>query len=153
MDTHLGREVIWCRLLGPSDSSMLGVSRVGVLVHIGNASEMDWTGHHVMMKRTWGDGDGEGPTDGAKCSVCRDHLCQVCHCWVGQWATKGSRAVNASHEQLSSPSGGGTNSCPHLGGSGGLNAGAPFRGRCDIVRSHPCVKTIQKKLHTKASNM
>ena len=42
---------------------------MGVLVHIGNASEMDWIGHHVMMKRTWGDGDGEGPTDGAKCTA------------------------------------------------------------------------------------
>ena len=32
--------------------------------------------------------------------------------------TEGSRAVNASHELLSSPLGGGTNSCPHLGALG-----------------------------------
>ena len=39
--------------------------------------------------------------------------------WPARLATKGSRrAVNASHELLSSPLGGGTNSCPHLGGSG-----------------------------------
>ena len=31
------------RLCGPSDRSILGGSRVGVLVHISNASEMDWT--------------------------------------------------------------------------------------------------------------
>ena len=63
--------VFRCRLLGPSDSSILGGSIVGVLVHIGNASEMDQIGHHVMMKRRSqrGDGDGEGPTDGAKCSA------------------------------------------------------------------------------------
>ena len=83
----------------------------------------------------------------------REHLCQVCHCWPAQWATKGSRAVNALHELLSSPPGGGTNTCPHLGGSdahlggsGGLNAEAPFTGRSDIVRSHLSVKTTRTLL-------
>ena len=46
---------------------------MGVLVHIGNASEMDWIGHHVMMKRTWGDGDGEGQS-----VVCVETTCAKC---------------------------------------------------------------------------
>ena len=134
--------VLRCRLLGPSDSSILGGSRVGVLVHIGNASEMNWIGHYVRRRR--GDRDGEG-TDGARwCPA--DHLCQLCHCWLATLLTLSAHrgqprsqcfarapqfATGRRHEQL-----------PPFGGSGGLNAGAPFAGSCDILSSHLFVKTM-----------
>ena len=100
---------------------------MGVLVHIGNASEMDWIGHHVMMKRRSqrGDGDGEGPTDGAKCSAVSIQRAPVPSvpllAWPAQWATKGSRAVNALHELLSSPPGGGTNRTAPIWGALGAS--------------------------------
>ena len=78
--------VFKCRLHGPSDSSILGGSRVGVLVHIGNASEMDWIGHYLMIKRRSrrGDRDGEGKvhcvqTTCAKCATVGPLACQAGH--------------------------------------------------------------------------
>ena len=89
---------------------------MGVLVHIGNASEMDWIGHYLMMRMRSrrGDRDGEG-------KVSRPPVPSVplLARSPARLATEGSRrAVNASHELLSSPLGGGTNSCPHLGALG-----------------------------------
>ena len=44
-------------------------------------------------------------------------------------------ATGRRHEQL-----------PPFGGSGGLNAGAPSAGSCDILRSHLFVKTMRTPL-------
>ena len=90
---------------------------MGVLVHIGNASEMNWIGHYVRRRRGDRDGEGTDGRGGVQQTTCANSatvgLLPCCSV-----PTEGSRAVNASHELLSSPLGGGTNSCPHLGALG-----------------------------------
>ena len=59
---------------------------MGVLVHIGNASEIDWIGHYLMMRMRSrrGDRDGEGKVHGvqttcAKCATVGSFPCQAGH--------------------------------------------------------------------------
>ena len=58
---------------------------MGVLVHTGNASEMDRIGHYLMMRRSRGvDRDGEGKvqcveTTCAKCATVGPLACQAGH--------------------------------------------------------------------------
>ena len=76
---------------------------------------------------------------------CPDHLCQVCHCWLVPLPGWPLRAVAAQSMLRTSSSvrhWAAARTVAPIWGLWGLNAGAPFGGRSDILSS------CQNKTHT-----